>query len=150
MLSTFLLTACGTVRDWRELRTDPMPLGACYDGLEFVATRSGFTADASVSDRGLGVWQSRWRARVLDDKHPGRYRLRAEVLVDEGDAATGWTVRYVIDQQRVEDLRRFADPREQDWDDHGQDREKEAILGEALVMRLAPKSRASAGSRTAP
>jgi hypothetical protein len=40
----------------------------------------------------------------------------------------------------VKDLGRSRQPREEDWSDDGQDREKESILGEKLVRRLAPKA----------
>lgn len=136
-----LLTSCGIVRDWRELQTAPMTLGECMDGIVHVANGVGFSSDDSVTDRGMGIWQSRWRFRVLPPVgRPARYRLRAEVLVDEGSAAAGWPIRFAVDQEKVEDLRRSIEPREEEWSDADQDRESEAILGEALVRRLAPKS----------
>jgi hypothetical protein len=135
-----LLTACGSVRDWRELRTDPMPIGEVYDGLTAVAAGDGFFPDNSVSDRGHGIWQSRWKERLLDNRHPGRFRLRAEVDVDTGAAAAGWDLRYRIEQETVDDLRRSSAPAEDDWSADGQDGEREAIFGEKLVRRLAPKT----------
>lgn len=132
--------ACGTVTDWRELRSAPMTFGACYDGLVFIATRDGFTADTLACDRGVGIWQSRWRERQLGLNRPGRYRLRAEVMIDEGSNDSGWPIRYAVEQQKVDDLGRSMQPREEDWSGDGQDREREAILGEKLLRRLAPKS----------
>ena len=116
-----------------------MTLGECFDGLIFVANSSGFTADVSACDRGLGFWQSRWRLRQLGLNRPGRYRLRAEVMLDEGSTAAGWPIRYVVEQQKVKDLRHSMDPREEDWSSDGQDREIETIFGEKLVRRLSPK-----------
>ena len=139
-LFPLLFVACGTVHDWRELRTEPMPIGSAYEGLAFVASGDGFAVDNSKSDRGLGIWQSRWRPRVLDDRHPGRYRLRAEILVDEGSAQTGWPIRYAVEQEKVKDLRKSVSPQEDDWSRNGQDQEREAILGEKLLRRLAPKA----------
>jgi hypothetical protein len=135
------LPACGVVRDWRELRSAPMAYGECFDGLVFVASGAGFSSDASVTDRGLGIWQSRWRTRIEPVKrHPVRYRFLAEVLLDEGSDSTGWPIRFVVEQEVVNDLRRSMEPREEDWSRHGQEREKEAILGDALVRKLAPKA----------
>ncbi|MBL8754681.1 MAG: hypothetical protein JNK15_15360 [Planctomycetes bacterium] len=134
-----LLVSCGTVHDWRELRTDPMTIGEAYDGIEVVGG-ADFVPDKAVCDRGLGIWQSRWRMRLLERNYPGRCRLRVEILADEGSAATGWPIRFAVEQQIVEDLRYAASPREEDWDDTTQDKEKEAILGERLLRRLAPKS----------
>jgi hypothetical protein len=141
-LFPLLFVACGTVHDWRELRTDPMTLAEAYEGIAFVASGDGFLNDASVSDRGLGTWQSRWKQRTLENRHPGRFRLRAEVLLDQGSAANGWPIRYAILQQTVKDLRRSVTPQEDDWSNNGQDREREAILGEKLFRRLAPKGMA--------
>ncbi|MEO6597200.1 MAG: hypothetical protein ABIP94_20850 [Planctomycetota bacterium] len=136
-----LLSACGTVTDWREIKTAPMALGEAYDGLQYIASRDGFTADVTATDRGLGTWQSRWRQRQLGLGRPGRYRLVVEILLDEGSTAAGWPIRYAIRQEKVKDLRYSMDPREEDWSSDGQDSEREAILGEKLVRRLAPGSR---------
>ncbi len=137
-LSMFF-AACGTVMDWRELRTEPMTLGECYDGFAYVAGKDGFAGDAPASDRGLGTWQSRWRLRQLGLNRPGRYRLRAEIFVDEGSTEKGWPIRYAIEQEKVKDLGHSMAPREEDWSADGQDREREVILGEKLVRRLAPR-----------
>ena len=140
------LAGCYTVRDWRELQTEPMTLGACYDGVEFIASNSGFRIDSSKSDRGLGTWQSRWRKREKERHFPIRNRLKLEILVDEGSTATGWPVRYLIEQEKVVDLRRHANPQEDDWSSDGQDSEGESILGQRLVRRLAPKSVETGGA----
>lgn len=145
LLVPFLFAACGTVRDWRELKTEPMPIGDCYEGIAWVASRDGYQSDDSVSDRGFGIWQSRWRNFVLpENRHPGRFRLRVEVLLDEGNATEGWPIRYAIDQEVIDDLRRSRDPREEDWSAAGQYKEREAILGERFLRKLAPKSVAPA------
>ena len=135
-----LFASCGLVRDWRELQTEPMPIGACFDGVDHCARGMKFVSDDSVTDRGLGIWQSRWRQRVKPPVgRPARYRLRVEILVDEGSSKTGWPVRFAIDQEVVDDLRRANAPEEGDWSRDGQDTELEAILGEALLRRLAPR-----------
>ena len=133
------LPACGTITDWREMQTAPMTFGECWEGFVYIATHDSFLPDTSACDRGLGLWQSRWRERQGDRFRPIRYRLRAEVLLDEGSTATGWPIRFAVEQQTVEDLRHSREPREEDWSGAGQDREREAILGDKLVRRLAPK-----------
>jgi hypothetical protein len=137
---TLLLPACGTVREWREMQTEPMSFGACYDGLDYIAVHDGYRPDPTETDRGLGTWRSRWRQRDGERHFRYRFRLKAEVLVDEGSNEKGWPVRYVVEQETVKDLRRYTDPREEDWSAAGQDQERETILGEKLVRRLAPKS----------
>ncbi len=118
------------------MKSAPMKFGECYDGLVFIANRDGFSPDSLACDRGNGVWQSRWRERQIGLGRPGRYRLRAEILIDEGSAADGWPVRYAIEQQKVKDLRQSLQPQERDWSPDGQDREREVIFGEKLVRRL--------------
>ncbi|HEX6813937.1 MAG TPA: hypothetical protein VF384_20105 [Planctomycetota bacterium] len=135
-----LLTSCNVVLDWREVTSGPMPVGECYDGLVYIAGKDGFAADNAVCDRGLGIWQSRWRQRVSDYGHPARYRLRAEILLDEGSAEKGWTIKYAIEQEKVKDLRNSVNPSERDWSPAGQYNEREALLGERLARRLAPKT----------
>lgn len=123
------------------MQSGPMTIGECYDGLEFVATRDGFRPDLLACDRGLGTWQSMWRDRTLALGRPGRFRLRAEVLLDEGSPALGWPLRFAIEQQKVEDLRKSLQPTEDDWSRDGQYRDREVDLAEKLVRRLAGRPR---------
>jgi hypothetical protein len=116
-----------------------MTFGDCYEGFLHIANGAGYTSDDSISDRGTGIWQSRWRFRVYpQNRHPARYRLHAEIQVEEGSAAKGWLLRFAIEQEVVDDLRRSIEPREEDWSSKGQDSEGEAILAEALVRRIGP------------
>lgn len=132
--------ACGTVRDWRELETEPMTLGACYDGLVACAQGARFLPDLGNCDRGYGTWQSRWRHRETERNFPIRNRLIAKIKVDEGSTEKGWRILYYIEQEKAKDLRRHASITEDDWSADNQDQEGEAILGEMLVRRLAPRS----------
>tara|TARA_R110002072_G_scaffold269079_11_gene428371 strand:- start:28908 stop:29402 length:495 start_codon:yes stop_codon:yes gene_type:complete len=136
-----LFASCGSVRTWREMQTEPMSIGQAYGGFVAIATaRDGWRVDESATDRGNGIWQSRWRKREMERNFPIRNRLKMEILLDEGSREKGWWVRYVIEQEKVKDLRRHAQPREEDWTANGQDGEGEAILGERLLRKLAPKS----------
>lgn len=135
-----LFAACATVHDWQEVETAPMTQAECYDGLEFVAKSGGLGPDIQNCDRGLGTWQSRWRIRQLPIFGLGRYRLRAEMLLDEGSAADGWIIRYVVEQQMVEDPRQRRDPTEEDWEDAGQDHEAEATIRARLERKLGPRT----------
>jgi hypothetical protein len=140
LLSLTFLASCTNITEWREMRTAPMKYAECYDGVVDIATHNGFTADTTISDRGLGVWQSRWRERVADNAgRSGRYRLRAEVMMEEGSTTSGWPLRFAIEQQKVKDLRKSMDPTEDDWSDDGQYGDREVILAEQLVRRLVPE-----------
>lgn len=135
-----LLASCGTVVEWHEMQSAPMTIGECYDGLVYIAMHDGFRADSTGTDRGYGRWQSRWRERQLGLNRPGRYRLRAEVMIDDGSTEKGWIVRYVVEQQKVKDLAHSRNPIEDDWSDDGQDAEREALFTEKLVRRIGPKT----------
>ncbi|MGE3175595.1 MAG: hypothetical protein AB7O97_23425 [Planctomycetota bacterium] len=137
LLLLALLPACGTVREWQELQTGPASRAEVYDAVEFLARTDGFAPEVGACDRGLAVWESRWRFRQLGLGRPGRFRLRAEILIDDGSAETGWIVRYCVEQQQVKDLKKSMDPAEEDWSDGGQDGEREFLFGERLRRRLA-------------
>jgi sulfatase modifying factor 1 len=128
-------TATGPGLEWSMAKSEPMVLGQCWDGLVEAATLKGYAEDPGVSDRGLGLWQSRWRPRLLANRHPGRTRVRIEIDLDKGSYSHGWPFRFVCEQQTVKDMRRASDPREEDWSSDGQDAELETILGEFLVRR---------------
>jgi hypothetical protein len=136
-----LLCACGTARQWRELRTGPMKFAEAWQGLVEVAQGDGYIASPE-SDQGLGIYQSRWRPTNLGLGRPGRFRLRAEIEEGVG-GEQGWNLRFCIERQRVKDLNRTFDPREEDWSWDGQDGEREAVLGERLRRRLQPGGGAS-------
>lgn len=139
LLPLSCLAACGTAREWNEMKTAPMTFADVYDGVAFVATTGGMLPDSPNCDRGNGTWQSRWKTRSLEIFGLGRYRLRTEVLLDEGSAKDGWTVRYVVDAEMVKDARRRRDPKDEDWSDAGQDREAEALFAERLQRRIGRK-----------
>ncbi|MBK8100306.1 MAG: hypothetical protein IPK26_24660 [Planctomycetes bacterium] len=131
------LPACSTAKKWQEVQSGPMTLAEVYDGIEQTAVGDGLAASAPDSDRGLGIWQSRWRERYLGGvARPGRYRLRCEILIDEGTAEKGWVVRYHVERQKVSDLTRSRDPAENDWSSDGQDQESEFLFGSRLALRL--------------
>ena len=118
-----------------------MSIGEAWNGFVAIATaRDGWRVDESTTDRGNGLWQSRWRKREMERNFPIRNRLKMEILLYDGSREKGWLVRYVIEQEKVKDLRRHSQPREEDWSANGQDEEGESILGARLVRRLAPKS----------
>ena len=135
-----LFASCGVAHDWNEFITVPMTQAECYDGMVFVAYADGLTPDIPTCDRGHGTWQSRWRTRQLPIFGLGRYRLRAEMLLDEGSSSEGWIIRYIVEQQYVEDPRRRQDPVEEDWEDSGQYREREVLFAAKLERKLGPKT----------
>lgn len=135
------LAACGSFRNWRELQTEPMTLGEAWQGWQDIVTsRDGWVVDHSATDRGNGVWQSRWKRRETERNFPVRSRLCMEVLIDDGSRKDGWVMRFAVEQEICEDLRRHQEPTEEDWSGFGQNAEAEKVLGERLARRLAPGS----------
>jgi hypothetical protein len=134
--SLLLLASCGSVRSWQELSTRPMRQGEVYAAVDQLARADGFLPDAATSDGGLGIWQSRWRHRQIGLGRPGRFRLRVEVMIDEGSPDSGWPVRYLVEQQKVKDLKKSQSPAESDWSADGQDQEREYLFGERLHRRV--------------
>ena len=63
-----------------------------------------------------------------------------EVLVEDGSRKDGWVMRFAVEQEICEDLRRHQEPAEDDWSGFGQNAEAEKVLGERLARRLAPGS----------
>jgi hypothetical protein len=134
--SPWLLAGCGSVKSWQEMTTKPMRQGEVFAAVDQLARADGFLPDAANSDTGLGTWQSRWRNRQIGLGRPGRFRLRVEVMIDEGSLETGWPVRYLVEQQKVKDLKKSINPTEDDWSSDGQDAEKEFLFARRLSLRL--------------
>jgi hypothetical protein len=145
VLACLLFGACSTAKDWQELQVGPQTFADVYDGVQEIADSGGFVPSAGDCDRGLGVWQSRWRMRVLDAiGHPGRQRLHVEIK--DGAPDTGWLIRFYVEQQKVKDLRKSMGPSEDDWSRDGQDSETEDLYGQRLARRLRrSQPRASGG-----
>jgi hypothetical protein len=140
--SSFLLllqlpwfVACSTPYEWREMQSGSATRAEVFQAIDTTAQTDGYMP-GSGCDRGMGLWESKWRYRQLGLGRPGRFRLLVELLLDDGSTADGWTVRYRIEQQMVDDLRRSMDPLEDDWESAGQDFEREELFGERLRMRL--------------
>jgi len=135
VIGASFLAGCRTAFEWREVETGPAPRAEVYDAVDYLARGDGFLPGPDC-DRGLGIWESKWKYRHLGLGRPGRYRLRAELMIDQGSSETGWLVRYKIDQQKVDDLRKATNPRERDWETDGQDTEREALFGERFRLRF--------------
>lgn len=129
-----LSTACSSF-EWREYRSGPATQAEVYDAIDFLARTDGF-GPSTESDRGLAIWVSRWRVQQIGLGRPGRLKLRAEIVLDQSDPKEGFLVRYRIERQTVKDLGKSLEPQEKDWDDDGQDGEREALFGERLRRKL--------------
>lgn len=128
------LAACATRHDFVELRAGDRTLGEVWGAVDRVASTDGFRQDMAASDRGLGIYQTRWDRRVLGLGRSGRRRLHCEIVPDrENDDHL--MVRFYVEQQRVQDLG-MSTPTEKDWDDAGQDGVYQNIFVERLARFL--------------
>ena len=134
LLGLSALSACGTRRDFVELRAGERTFGEVWGAVDRVASTDGFRQDTAASDRGLGIYQTRWDRRVLGLGRSGRRRLHCEIVPDR-ENEDGLMVRFYVEQQRVQDLG-MSTPTEKDWDDAGQDGVYQNIFVERLARFL--------------
>ena len=130
-----LFASCGTHFEYAELRVGDVPFARVWEGLDYVCRTDGFRVDSAASDRGLGIYETRWRERTLALGHAGRRRLHAEIN-DDHQVENGLMVRFYVEQQRVHELTRALRFVEDDWADAGQDTGYQRIFGERLRHRL--------------
>jgi hypothetical protein len=135
LLAILLLGAACSSYEWREYRSGPTTQAEVYDAIDYLARTDGF-GPSTECDRGLAIWVSRWRVQQIGLGRPGRLKLRVEILLEESDPKEGFFVRYRIERQTVEDLGKSLEPEEDDWEDDGQDTEREALFGERLRRKL--------------
>ena len=133
LLST-VLCSCGTYRDFVELRAGERSFGEVWTAVDAVVRSDGFRPDGAVCDRGLGVYQTRWDKRVLAMGRSGRRRLHAEIGPDP-DVEDQILVRFYVETANVPDLSLGA-PREEDWEDSGQDGAYQELFAGRLAATL--------------
>ena len=99
------LAACEGPRAWRDLGERPLPFETVWNAVVETSSRHGFAADNSATDRGRGVFQSRWRTQTQGFNDSHRLRVRAEMeRGNEADAGLGWRVRFCVERQSVTDM----------------------------------------------
>lgn len=131
------LAACEGPRAWRDLGERPLPFETVWNAVVETSSRHGFAADNSATDRGRGVFQSRWRTQTQGFNDSHRLRVRAEMeRGNEADAGLGWRVRFCVERQSVTDMARSMNPRESDWTPDGQERNMEDIMEAQLRLRF--------------
>jgi len=144
-----LLAACATpMREWRDLGERELPFEDVWNGVVETCSRHGFVIDERESDRGRGVFTSRWRTSTMGFGQSRRQRVRAELIPgSEAGARVAWQLRFCVERQTVGDMARSLDPRETDWKPDGQERGMEDIIEAQLRLRfgdrvLVPEDRA--------
>jgi len=129
------LAACGSHRNFVELKAHDRTFGEIWEGIDQVASSDGFRVDSSETDRGRGIYQTRWDRKVLNLGRSGRRRLHAEIVPDP-DATEHSMVRFYVEQEKVTDLGKTFNVEERDWDSAGQDTQYQQIFVERLARVL--------------
>jgi len=138
--------ACGTSFTYQEVDVGIVPFEDVWVAIVEISETDGYPVDASGTDRGLRVFESRWRTRSVPFRvsagvHRGdRRRVHAEM--ERPEDKQNWLVRFYVERQVITDITGAFDPQEDDWEAGGQDVDMEArIMAKLLVRFRAPGSR---------
>ena len=128
LLLSFALGGCFLqTYTYRELDVPNKSFGDIWVGMQHVTRRLGYAADRGETDRGRRVFQSTWETRLMFPRGSMRYRVRAEVERIRPNEP-GWRVRCYVERQKVNNIARSLNPREEDWEPDGQDPLKENVF----------------------
>ena len=111
----------------RELDVRKHTFGQVWRGFDGASRRQGFLSEPGKTDRGAKKYESRWIERIAPFRRGRRFRLAAEFVRPEDQPAV-WRIRYYVETQRVDNLKKVMNPEEDDWEPAGQDGLKEDVL----------------------
>jgi hypothetical protein len=135
-----IASACAGPRQWRDLGERAVPFEQVWTAVVETSSRHGFAIDHSGSDRGRGIYQSRWRTWAQGFGQTHRLRIHAEMEQGEVvDSRRSWRLRFHVERQTVPDMARSMDPREADWEADGQERDLEDVIEAQLRLRFGDK-----------
>jgi len=121
---------------WRSVDAGPVPFEDAWEGFEQVAKIDGFAEDPADTDRGMRLFVSKWRTRVLPFGEGRRRRVHAEF---EQLAETGhWLIRFAVQLQELDghEYSSREDPPEDAWGNLGQDSDIEDRFGAKLNLKF--------------
>jgi len=138
-----LLSSCGVVFQYQEVELGPQPFDDVWDAVVEVAAADGYPEDPAGTDRGLRIFESRWRTQAvpfrLGSVHRGaRRRVHAEFEQDPDDRS--WLVRFYVERQVIGDMTESLNPSEEHWTEGGQDAETERRMRVKLRSRFQVRS----------
>ena len=129
LLSLLFLAGCYTPPVWSSVKVDGS-FDAVWDKFVMTAQHSGFLPDEAGCDRGLKVYRSRWRTQAAGFRAGRRKRLHGEFELTGGSPA--WELSFYVQNQNIPDMAAGFQPREEDWEDNGQDTSHEAWFRQQL------------------
>lgn len=132
-----LLAACAVPPRWRDLGERAVPFETAWNAVVETSGRHGFSANDRDTDRGRGVFCSRWRSTTQGFGESRRLRVRAELERGQVvEAQLAWRVRFCVERQAVPNMARSMNPRESDWEADGQETNLEDVIETQLRMRF--------------
>lgn len=127
------LCSCSTW-NWQEVNAGPLAFEDVWGAVEDVAQVDGYPVDQAATDRGLKVFQTRWRTRELPFRMGQRKRVHAEF--EQRDEKDDWWVLFYVEQQKISDIDQTFDPEEDAWSSNGQDTDTERRFAVKLADRF--------------
>ncbi len=132
LLALSALCSCGTSWEWQEVNAGEMAFEDVWVAMVDVAQVDGYPIDQATTDRGMKIFQSRWRTIELPFRQGSRKRVHAEFEQREKD----WWVLFYVERQKITDIDQTFDPEEDAWSGDGQDTETERRFGVKLARRF--------------
>ncbi len=133
-LLTCLLTSCfGSSFAYREVEVPDMASGVVWSRAVQAVKRHGYKTDVAATDKGLLVYQSRWKGAAGAFRRAERRRMRMEIEHQEGGVNL---LRFYVERQVIDDMGRNLRPREEDWQAAGQHSIDEEVLQAMLRGNL--------------
>jgi len=120
------LAACASSPSWRSVTHDA-PFEDIWVQFVQIAAANGYALDEAETDRGQRIFVSTWRTVPASFRGASRSRVHARFERPEGETS-GWMIEFYVEKQSVDDPKLSFDPIDADWDDAGQDGQREDIL----------------------
>lgn len=140
LLAVLLLTFCGCAGYGAEIREFQVRNHAADDIFQKIvsyASSRGLIQDPKQTDLSRRLFVSRWRgggAPIMGRDGGRRDRLHAEVVRDRSRA--GWMILYYFERQRIGEIGRGLQPKDDDWEAAGQNGSKEQQFRYAMNLSL--------------
>ncbi|MCA8972537.1 MAG: hypothetical protein KDC95_22305 [Planctomycetes bacterium] len=121
------------VHEDRDLSVKELPIDVLWS-ICLDTAQTEFRLDPAQMDIGKRTFVTRWRNQ-LRSMGQGR-RRRVHFRIEKPEEGEGHVVRYWVELQRYGDIATPFEPKEDEWDDAGQDMDVERRLYRHLTIRV--------------